>query len=326
MTPNHLSSWNDTSNRAAIEAFVAAVTAEGSPDFIAPVDRVAVFDNDGTLWSEKPMPIQLDFYIRRFADQAEADPALRNRQPYKASYERDFGWFNGAVVKHYQGDESDIRILLGTMNSAFATSTVEEYRALTDAFFQSVTHPTLGRSYLQVQYQPMIELLDYLEAHGFTNYIASGGDRDFMRAVGEALYRIPPERIIGSAQALEYVEREDGVDVLYKSELEFFDDGPVKPVRIWSRIGRRPVIAVGNSNGDIPMLRFARTHTRPSLRILVNHDDAEREFAYTGGAEAALERAATQGWTVVSMKNDWSRVFPDHPVSDDASQSGPLDG
>lgn len=272
------------------------------------------------------MPIQLDFYIRRFAAQAEADPSLRDRQPYRASYERDFHWFDTAVVKHYQGDDSDIRVLLGTMNAAFATASVEEYRAHANAFFESATHPTLQRPYLTVQYQPMIELLRYLEQHGFTNYIASGGDRDFMRAVGEVLYRVPPERIIGSAQALEYVEREDGVDVLYKSELEFFDDGPVKPVRIWSRIGRRPVIAAGNSNGDIPMLRFARSHERPSLRILVKHDDPEREFHYEKGAELALERAALQGWTVVSIKDDWNKVFPDFENSSPSARSEATDG
>ena len=157
----------------------------------------------------------------------------------------------------------------------------------------------------------MIELLRYLEANGFTTYIASGGDRDFMRPFAEGLYGIPPERIIGTALGLELDVDSDVTGLLYKAEIEFFDDGPTKPVRIWSRLGRRPLVAVGNSNGDIEMLRFARSSTRDGLRILVRHDDADRETAYDEGAEDALARAADKGWTVVSMRNDWSRVFPE---------------
>jgi hypothetical protein len=155
----------------------------------------------------------------------------------------------------------------------------------------------------------MIQLLRYLEAHGFATYIASGGDRDFMRPVAHELYGIPPERIIGSALAIDYQETEDGTDVLYKAQMEFFDDGPTKPLRIWSRIGRRPLVAVGNSNGDVQMLRFARSPARPALRLLLLHDDAQREFDYVAGAEQALERAKDKGWTVVSVKQDWRTVF-----------------
>ena len=310
---NHpqLPSWHDTATTAAIVSFVESVTNEGSPDLIAVPERVAVFDNDGTLWTEKPMPIQLDFLVRRFAEQAAADPSLQEKQPYKAACQHDFAWLGNAMTKHYQGDNADLGLLLHAVNDAFAKASVEEYRAHVDAFFQSAEHPVLKRPYLTSHFQPMIELLRYLEANGFTCYIASGGDRDFMRAIAEDLYGIPPERIIGSSQALEYSEGDEGVDVLYKSEMEVFDDGPAKPVRIWSRIGRRPVIAVGNSNGDIEMLRFARTNGRPALRILVNHDDAEREFDYQAGAEKALERAAERDWTVVSVKNDWRVVFPE---------------
>jgi hypothetical protein len=306
----HLSSWNDTPTKAAIIDFVEAITTDTHPDFVPVADRVAVFDNDGTLWAEKPMPIQLDFMIRRFAEQASADPSFQSTQPYKAAYEHDFSWFGAAVVKYYQGDASDLKILMGAMGQAFAATSIEAYRARADDFFANAVHPTLRRPYLTVQYQPMVELLRFLEANGFTVYIASGGDRDFMRAVGEALYGVPPERVIGSAQALEYREHEDGIDLLYTPDVEFFDDGPVKPVRIWSRIGRRPVIAGGNSNGDIAMLRFARTSTRPALRLLINHDDGEREFDYQSGAELALERAAERDWTVISIKNDWATVFP----------------
>jgi hypothetical protein len=160
---------------------------------------------------------------------------------------------------------------------------------------------------------PMVELLRYLEANGFTTYIASGGDRDFMRPFAEQLYGIPPERIIGSALGLDFRSGDDDTELLYKSKIEFFDDGPQKPVRIWSRIGRRPLVAGGNSNGDISMLRFVRTATRDGLRLLVRHDDAEREFDYRAGAEDALQRAADRSWTVISIATDWATVFPQFP-------------
>jgi phosphoserine phosphatase len=310
-TTDSLPSWNDTATRQAIVQYVESVTTEGGASYVAPAERVAVFDNDGTLWSEKPMPIQLDFTLRRLAEMAEQDPTLREQQPWKASYEKDFHWLGAAMVKHYHGDDGDMRLLMGAIPRAFAAMTVDAYQASVTAFFESANHPSLGRPYRGCGYQPMVELLRYLEANGFTPYIASGGDRDFMRTIAWELYGIPPERVIGSTQAIEYQEREDGTDVLYKAQMEFFDDGPEKPVRIWSRIGRRPLVVGGNSNGDIPMLRFARTPARPALRLLLLHDDKEREFDYVAGAEAALERAGTQGWTVISVKNDWATVFAD---------------
>ena len=305
-----LASWNDTMTRQAIVDFVTAVTTEGGPDYVSPDERVAVFDNDGTLWPEKPLVIQLDFTIRRLGEMAEADPALRDQQPYKSAYEQDFSWLNQAMTKHYQGDDSDLGLLLKAVPRAFEGLTIEQYLANVLAFFKDAQHPTLKLPYAHIGYLPMIELLRYLEANGFTVYIASGGDRDFMRGVAGPLYGIPPERVVGSSFKLEFKEHEDSVDVLYKSEMEFFDDGPEKPVRIWSRLGRRPLLVGGNSNGDIPMMRFANTAERPSLRLLVHHDDAEREFAYDDGAEEALKRAADRGWTAVSMKNDWGVVFP----------------
>ena len=304
-----LTSWNDTPTRAAIIQFVEMVTDPDTDWFLTPEERVAVFDNDGTLWSEKPMPIQLDFTIRRFGEMAAQDTSLQGQQPWKAAYEKDFQWFGAAMVKHYQGDDSDLKALMGAMSKAFEAVSISEYGGKVSEFFEKADHPTLGRPYRDCGYQPMVELLRYLEANGFTPYIASGGDRDFMRPIAGHIYGIPPERIVGSSLALEYREGEEGTDVLYKSEMEFFDDGPEKPVRIWSRIGRRPVIAGGNSNGDIPMLRFANAPDRPSLRLLVLHDDAEREFDYTAGAEDALARAADKGWTVISIKDDWATVF-----------------
>jgi phosphoserine phosphatase len=271
-----------------------------------------VFDNDGTLWAEKPIPIQLDFTLRRFAEMAAADPALRQQQPYKASYEHDFAWLGRAMVKHYQGDDSDLGLLMTAVPRAFADLTVDQYGAKVTEFFATADHPKLGRPYRACAFQPMVELLRFLEANDFVTYIASGGDRDFMRPVAGDLYGIPPERVIGSSVAIEYREGDDDArDVLYKSEMDFFDDGPTKPVRIWSRIGRRPVLACGNSNGDVPMMRFAKLPSRPALRLLLLHDDAEREFDYTDGAEQALARANEAGWTVISISNDWARVFAD---------------
>jgi hypothetical protein len=307
-----LASWNDTPTRQAIVAFVDTVTTEGDDGFVPPDERIATFDNDGTLWAEKPMPIQLDFTIRRLAELAEADPTLRDQQPYKASYEKNFAWMGQAMVKHYGGDDSDLQLLMAAIPKAFADVTVDEYAAIVARFFEEAEHPQLGRPYRDCGYAPMVELLRFLEANGFVPYIASGGDRDFMRPVAGDLYGIPPERIIGSSVATEYRESDDDRrEVMYKTEMEFFDDGPTKPVRIWSRIGRRPILACGNSNGDVPMMRFARHLDRPALRLLILHDDADREFDYTAGAEKALERADVAGWTVISIKNDWAKVFAD---------------
>jgi phosphoserine phosphatase len=282
-----LASWNDTATRAAIEEFVAR----------APEPRVAVFDNDGTLWCEKPMPIQLDFILRRWGVMAEHDTSLRSRQPWKAAYERDFAWLSNAMTKHYRGDDGDLKVIMGGVNEAFEGMGVDEYATEVEAFFAEAQHPTLKRSYRDCAFLPMVELLRYLEANGFTTFIASGGDRDFMRSISEPLYGVPPERVVGSSYGLSWSADEG---LVYKGGIEFFDDGPEKPVRIWSRVGRRPAIGGGNSNGDIPMLHFST-----GLRLLVLHDDAEREFDYTAGAEDAL----AQGFTTISVKDDWATVF-----------------
>lgn len=311
-----LASWADTPTRQAITDFVARVATPDGDGFVPEADRVAVFDNDGTLWSEKPIPIQLDFTLFRMAQQAADDPALAGRQPYTAAVEHDYRWLGGAMVKHYRGDDADLGLLQAAVSEAFMGMGVEEFAATVRSWFATASHPLLQRPYLSCGFVPMVELLRYLEANGFTTHIASGGDRDFMRPFAEGLYGIPPERVIGSALGLRFDDGDtgdgDGVtDLLYKSEFEFFDDGPEKPVRIWSRLGRRPLVAAGNSNGDVPMLRFARTAEREGLRLLVHHDDADREFAYDDGAEDALARAAERGWTVVSVRDDWTRVFPD---------------
>jgi phosphoserine phosphatase len=303
-----LASWNDTSTKAAITAFVERVTS--GPDAVPVEERIAVFDNDGTLWTEKPMPVELVFILQRWAAMAEADPELRERQPWKAAYEKDYAWLGGVIDQHYAGDDTNLKVLLGGVVGAFAGTEVEDYGRQAAAFVRDAHHPTLRRPFHAVGFQPMVELLRYLEANGFTTFIASGGSRDFMRGFAHDVYGIPPERIVGSANQLQYVDDGDG-SLVYAAAPDVFDDGPAKPIRIWSRIGRRPLVAGGNSNGDIPMLSFAGTSERPPLRLLVLHDDAEREADYVKGAEQALERARADGWTVISVKDDWATVFAD---------------
>jgi phosphoserine phosphatase len=306
-----LPSWNDTAARRAIMQFVEAVSGADREGHVPPEERVAVFDNDGTLWCEQPMPIQLDFILRRLVAMADQDPALRPRQPWKAAYDKDYQWFGQVVARHYHGDDRELPVLAAGVLQAFAGITVEDFEAQADSFLRSAQHPTLGRGYLACAYAPMVELLGYLEANGFSNYIASGGGRDFMRPISQEVYGVPRQRVIGSSTTLAWQPDEGGGRIVRKPELDVLDDGPAKPVRIWSRVGRRPLLAAGNSNGDLPMLAFAQQPGRPSLRLLVLHDDPEREFDYTTGAERALEEAEAQGWTVVSIKNDWVTVFGD---------------
>jgi hypothetical protein len=204
--------------------------------------------------------------------------------------------------------------LLAGVLAAYDGISVEDFEAKSDAFLRTAKHPTLGRGYLECAYAPMVELLGYLDANGFTNYIASGGGRDFMRPISmrpisQEVYGIPRDRVIGSATTFQYTANDRGGTITHKAEADYLDDGPQKPIRIWSRTGRRPLLAVGNSNGDLPMLEFTQHPDKPSLRLLVLHDGGQREFAYTSGAEQALERAGKSGWTIVSMKNDWATIF-----------------
>jgi len=298
-----LPSWNEGAAKQAIVEFVQ-VAGE-----VPAAERVAVFDNDGTLWCEKPMPIQLDFILRRLTEMAETTPELREQQPWKAAHERDYAWLGMLITQHYAGDDSNVKVLAGGILAAYEGISVEDFEASADEFLHTAQHPTLGRAYLECGYKPMIELLAYLEANAFSNYIASGGGRDFMRPISEELYGIPRERVIGSASTLDYAADERGGTITHKAEADYLDDGPQKPIRIWSRTGRRPLVAAGNSNGDVPMLQFTKHDDKPSLRLLILHDDGEREFEYTSGAEQALEHAGTDGWTVVSIKNDWATVF-----------------
>lgn len=301
-----LPSWRDTATRTAILDFVAAVTDEDGPDYVASEARVAVFDNDGTLWTEKPLVTQLHYLLEQWKAAAAADPSLASTQPYQAAASGDLSWLAAAVDKHYAGDDSDLGVLIGAVAGTSGGMTVDEYAASVAEFYRDARHLTLGTPYADAVYQPMVELIRFLEANGFTAYIVSGGERDFMRPMTEAYYGIPAERVVGTGMGLTY-DAEANV-VRYAPKLAFFDDGPEKPVRIWMRTGRRPILATGNSNGDIPMLRFAQGSPR-SLALLVHHDDdtGRGDAPYDKGAEQAL---TTDGVTVISVRDDWSQVFP----------------
>jgi len=300
-----LASWTDGAARRAIVEFVEQTVSSGVPV----EERIAVFDADGTLWCEKPVPAEADFLLRRLAEMASADTKLRDLQPWKSAYEHDSDWLEKVITEHYAGDDTKANVLLGGVAATYADISVEDFQAKSDAFLRSAQHPTLGRGYIQSAYTPMVELLGYLEANGFSNHMVSGSGADFMRPITQEMFGIPPERVIGSTTAVEYTSDENGGTIMRKAKLGFLDDGPQKPIEIWSRAGRRPLLAGGNSNGDLPMLEFAKHRDRRSLRLLVLHDDADREFAYTSGAEKALSEADKRSWTVVSMKNDWATVF-----------------
>jgi phosphoglycolate phosphatase-like HAD superfamily hydrolase len=304
-----LPSWNGTPARQSILDFVATVTELNGSGFVPVPERIATFDADGTLWCEKPVQIQLAWILQRLAEMAEKDASLRTEQPFKAAHQKDDKWFSDAVTKHYNGDDSGVKVLLGGVTKAFGSMTVEAFAEQATDFFDTEQHPVYKVSYRELAYQPMVELLDYLVANGFTPYIVSGGGRDFMRPVTPQLFGIPPERVIGSAFAESYQSDKDGAHIMRGESIALIDDGPAKAVQIWDRIGRRPILAAGNANGDIPMLEFADSVDRPTLRLLVNHDDSERETDYTAGAEKAMALAHDQDWIVVSMKDDWKLVF-----------------
>ncbi len=286
-----LPSWADGAAKASILGFLASVTEPG-PGHVPAVDRLATFDNDGTLWCEKPMYPQADFLLRRWAEQAKADPVKATQQPWKAVAESDREWL-AALLDH-------IPDLVTGVTEAYDAITTEDFEAVVRSFFDNARHPTLGVPYTQIGFRPMRELLDLLAANDFQVYICSGGGRDFVRVISHQMYGVPRERVIGSGTTLEYrcgdIYRTRGIE-------QPIDDGPGKPVHIWTRTGRKPLLAGGNADGDTAMLETAR------FALLIRHDDADREFAYDQGAETALAEAPERGWTVVSMRDDFERVF-----------------
>ena len=289
--PEALASWCDGPARTAILDFVRSVTERGA-SFVPPAERIATFDNDGTLWCEKPMYVQADFVMRRWKEMLQAQPELAKEQPYKALAAGDREWLMDLYAH--------VPELIKGVTEAYEGITVEAFEAAVGDFFKAGRHPTLGVPYTEVAYRPMRELLAFLEANDFTVYICSAGGRDFVRPVSEQIYGISRERVIGSATTLEYRDSE-----LYRTAgvEQPIDDGPGKPVHIWTRTGRKPLLAGGNADGDAPMLESAQ------FGLLVHHDDSEREFAYDKGAEKALAAAKARGWTVVSMKADFATVF-----------------
>ena len=315
MVAGELASWNDGGAKQSIVSFVERVTRAGGADFVAPEARVAVFDNDGTLWCEKPMPVQADFLFRRLGEMVARDASLRAHQPWKAVVERDYPWLGDAITKHYRGDDSDLKVMAAGLLQAYGDTSIEEYAEMARAFLRTARHPKFERPYPRCVFTPMVELLRYLTANQFAVYIVSGGGRDFVRTISQDCYGIPPERVLGSGVVLRLRDAGTSVTLVHTPQLELFDDGPMKPAAIWNVIGRRPILAAGNSNGDIPMLRFCGQPGRPSLALVVAHDDDKREYAYDSGAEQALAFARNSGWAVASIKNDWNMVFGDEERS-----------
>jgi phosphoserine phosphatase len=290
-----LPSWRDGPTRQAILDFVTRSTTPG-PDFVAVADRIAAFDNDGTLWVEQPLPPQFDFVFRKWAEEVKADPSLAERQPYKAVITRDQAFFASVANQ----DPEAVTALMNAFSRSWVGTTPEEFDAQVRVWLQTVKQPKLGLLYVELVYKPMLELIEFLKAHEFRVFVCSGGGRDFMRVFAEETWGIFKENVIGTAADYHYT---DGGIVRGEHALGGVDIGPGKPEHIFARTGRLPVFAGGNADVDIEMLEAA------TFSVLVNHDDAEREFAYTSGGDASLAKAKELGWTVVSMKDDWITIF-----------------
>jgi phosphoserine phosphatase len=303
-TKDPLASWNDGPAKQAILKFVAEVTSEGAA-FVEPAERIAVFDNDGTLCSEQPIYFQLAFALDQVKAMAPKHPEWKTQEPYKTLLAGDV---KGALA---QGEKAT----LGIMAATHSGMTTEEFASNVEAWAASAKHPKSGRLYTEMAYQPMLELLRYLRGKGFKTFIVSGGGVEFMRAWAEKTYGIPPEQVVGSSGVTKFELRPNGPVLLKEAKVEFVDDGPGKPVGINRFIGRRPVLAFGNSDGDHQMLQW--TAAGPGRRFLglVHHTDAEREWAddrqsHIGKLDKALDEALQRDWTVVDMKKDWKRIYP----------------
>lgn len=299
-----LNSWNDGQARSAVIDFVTAVTAEGSVDFVEPADRIAVFDNDGTLWSEQPMYVQLAFALDRVKALAPAHPEWNNTEPFKSVISGDM---KGVAASGEKG-------LMQIVGATHAGMTSDEFTQIVSDWIATAKHPTTGEAYTSMIYQPMVELIDYLRANGFEIFIVSGGGIEFMRPWTAKTYGIPAQNVVGSSIKSKY-EVKDGKPVITRlAEIDFIDDGPGKPVGIYKFIGKRPIAAFGNSDGDFQMLEWTTSGPGRRLGLIVHHDDGEREVAYDrrspfGKLDKGLDEGPKRGWTIVSVKNDWKRVF-----------------
>jgi phosphoglycolate phosphatase-like HAD superfamily hydrolase len=301
-----LPSWNDGVVKKTITDFVARVTTKGGPDFVAVPERIATFDNDGTLWTEQPYYFQFAFALDRIKAMAPQHPEWKNKQPFKALLERDKQAL--AAV----GEKGLIEILEATHTGM----TTEEFSKVVLEWASTARHPRFNRPYTELVFQPMLELLAYLRANGFKTFIVSGGGIEFMRPWTERVYGIPPEQVVGSSGVVKFQIGADGKPELLKlAKIEFVDDGPGKPAGINRFIGRRPIFAFGNSDGDLQMLQWTMAGRGPRFAGLVHHTDAEREYAYdrqskVGKLDKALDEASAKGWAVVDMRQDWKTVFP----------------
>ena len=302
---NPLPSWQEGKSRDAIVEFVASVTANGSINYVPPEERIAVFDNDGTLWAERPLYFQLYFALDRIKAMAPDHPEWSEQQPFKAVLEDD-------MQTVLAGGE---HALLELVMASHTGMTTDEFEAIVLDWIQSAVHPETGKRFMEMIYQPMLELLDYLRANGFKTYIVSGGGIEFMRPWAEQVYGIPPEQVIGSSIKTQF-EIRDGVPVIVRiPEINFIDDKEGKPVGIHQHIGRRPIAAFGNSDGDLQMLQWTCNSQSNSFCLYVHHTDSEREWAYDrdshiGQLDKGMDEAQSNGWTVVDMKNEWNPIFP----------------
>lgn len=295
-----LPSWNEGVAKSAIVDFVNRVTRENSSDFVPISDRIAVFDNDGTLWPEQPY-VQILSILAKLEALATVDPSLRERQPFKAALEQDNDYFTK------QGLKAVIDVVVATM----ANMTQEEFEADAQKFIDTAIYPRLNQPISNLAYQPMVELLNYLQANGFQTWICSGGGIDFIRLVSQQLYGIPPQQVIGSTLKKEYREENEKNFIWRKAEIDRINDQEGKPVGIDLYIGQRPIFAMGNvrSGGDIAMLSYSQAQSKPSLQLMINHDDNKREFAYQELDNASLNAARKNDWIVISIKNDWQTIF-----------------
>jgi hypothetical protein len=300
-----LPAWNDGAAKQAIVDFVAKVTREGSPDFVQPAERIATFDNDGTLWAEQPLYFQLLFALDRVRVLAPMHPEWKGKEPFASL-------LRGDVKAALAGGEKAIAEIVMVTHAGMTT---EEFEKIVNDWIATAKHPITKRPLTEMVYQPMLELLAYLRANGFKTFIVSGGGIDFMRPWTEKVYGIPPEQVVGSSGKTKF-EMRDGKPVLVKlPEINFIDDKSGKPIGINSHIGRRPIAAFGNSDGDLQMLQWTAAGPGQRYCLFVHHDDAKREFAYDrkshiGQLDKGLDEAEARGWTVVSMKNDWNTIFP----------------
>ena len=302
-----LPSWTDGAAKARIVAFVQTVTQPGSRDFVPPADRIAVFDNDGTLWSEQPMYFQLAFAIDRAQAMVARDPTLARRPSLKAAA-------SGNLKALAATGEKGVAELVAVTHAGMTT---DQFARLVRDWTKTAQHPTLKRPYTELTFAPMRELLDYLRANGFRTWIVSGGGVEFLRVISEELYGVPPEQVVGSTIKTKYVVRDGRPAIVRLPEVDFVDDKAGKPIGIQKAIGKRPIAAFGNSDGDFEMLEWTTSAPGARLGVIVHHDDAQREFAYDrtsafGKLNRGLDEGPKRGWTIVSIKDDWKAVYPPH--------------